>query len=102
MSAGRRRQCIALGLGFAILSAPCAALAAEAPAGAASCSGCHAAQARAGSLVPVLHGRPAEEIGTAMLDFRSGARPGTVMGRIAKGFSENEIGALADWFSGQR
>jgi cytochrome c553 len=37
-----------------------------------------------------------------MAEFRSGQRPATVMGRIAKGFSDDEIKAIAAWWSSQR
>jgi len=33
--------------------------------------------------------------------FRSGERPSTVMGRIAKGFSDDEIHAIAAWLAAQ-
>jgi len=33
--------------------------------------------------------------------FRSGQRPSTVMGRIAKGFSEEEIRRIAAWVAEQ-
>ena len=36
-----------------------------------------------------------------MVAFRSGARPATVMDRIAKGFSEPEAAAIATWFATQ-
>jgi len=36
-----------------------------------------------------------------MLAFRSGERPATVMGRIAKGFSDDEIRAIAAWVARQ-
>jgi sulfide dehydrogenase cytochrome subunit len=38
----------------------------------------------------------------AMQEFRSGQRTGTVMDRIAKGFTDAEIQAIADWFAGQK
>jgi len=37
----------------------------------------------------------------AMQAYRSGQRPATVMDRIAKGFSDDEIKAIAAWFSAQ-
>lgn len=52
--------------------------------------------------VPSLEGRPAEDIVTAMVAFRSGEREATVMGRIAKGYSDDEIRAIADWFAQER
>jgi sulfide dehydrogenase cytochrome subunit len=68
--------------------------AAAAPAGASACTGCHGA---AGS-VAALDGRPPAELIAAMAAFRTGERPATVMGRIAKGFSDAEVRAIADWF----
>ena len=38
----------------------------------------------------------------AMQDFRSGQRTGTVMDRIAKGFTDEEIQAIAAWYAAQR
>ena len=79
-----------------------AALAAEAPPGASSCSGCHAANPNVGTPVPPLAGRPAAEIASQMIAFKSGQRAGTIMDRIAKGFSDEEIQAIAAWYSSQK
>ncbi|WP_246088634.1 c-type cytochrome [Phreatobacter stygius] len=70
------------------------------PVGALACGGCHPAVS--GGLVPPLAGMPADGVTEAMLAFRSGARPATVMDRIAKGFSEDEIRALAAWFAREK
>src|SRR6266581_2937466 len=70
------------------------AAAPEAPPGAASCSGCHPASAAIATPVPPLRGRDAAEIVTAMQEFRSGQRQATVMGRIAKGFDDDETRAI--------
>jgi len=77
-------------------------VAAEGPAGASSCSGCHASSAAVQTPVPRLAGRPTADIVAAMRDFRAGRRPATVMDRIAKGFSEAETAAIADWYAGQK
>ena len=77
------------------------ALAADAPPGAAGCSGCHASNARVETPVPPLNGRPAADIATAMNEYKSGARKGTIMDRIAKGFSEQETQAIATWYAQQ-
>jgi cytochrome subunit of sulfide dehydrogenase len=71
---------------------------ADAPPGAASCSGCHG-PAALGSAIPSLEGHAAADIATAMQEFRSGKRPATVMDRIAKGFSEEETRAIAEWLA---
>ena len=75
--------------------------AAEAPPGASSCTGCHAPTRIADSVIPRIAGRKATEITTAMREFRSGARPSSVMGRIAKGFDDQQTDAIAAWFAAQ-
>jgi sulfide dehydrogenase cytochrome subunit len=77
-----------------------AADAAEPPPGASSCSGCHAASPT-GTVIPVLRGRAAREIAGLMREFKSGGRPATVMGRIAKGFSDDEIDSIAAWIASE-
>ena len=72
--------------------------AAAPPPGASSCSGCHGGVAP----VPVLTGRKASDIVTAMDAFRAGTRQATVMDRIAKGFTPNETAAIAAWWAEQK
>ena len=67
------------------------------PPGASSCSGCHGAP---GGAVPSLTGHSAEDIAASLKAFRTGTRPATVMNRIAKGFSDQESRAIADWIAG--
>ena len=68
---------------------------------AASCAACHGTNGRAaaGSTVASLAGRPRDEMVQAMAQFKSGARPATLMHQIAKGFSDAEIAAIADHFA---
>ena len=91
---------LTVALAFVTLSA--AAQGADAPTGAASCSGCHAANPRVETPVPPLVGRPAADITSQMIAFKAGQRPGTIMGRIAKGYSEDEIRAIAAWYEAQK
>jgi cytochrome subunit of sulfide dehydrogenase len=86
----------------ALVLVPQPLLAAEPPPGAAACSGCHATSAAAETPVPKINGRNAEEMVTVMAAFRSGARPSTVMNRIAKGFTEEETRGIATWLASQR
>jgi cytochrome c553 len=90
---------LASALALAMVSA--AASAQDAPPGASSCSGCHAPTVSAAIIVPPLNGRPAAETASLMRDFKSGARPATVMGRIAKGFGDPEIEAISQWLAAQ-
>lgn len=67
------------------------------PPGASSCTGCHAE----GSAMGVLAGRPEAEIVGTLDAFRTGARPATLMNRIAKAFDARESQAIAAWFAAQ-
>ena len=79
-----------------------AAVAADAPPGASSCSGCHPASQSVDTPVKQLVGRKPEDIVAAVKAFRSGEKPATIMDRIAKGFSDDEIKAIADWYGAQK
>jgi cytochrome subunit of sulfide dehydrogenase len=74
---------------------------ADAPPGATSCSGCHPS-GRVDTSVPRLNGRSPADITAAMQAFKSGQTASTVMGRIAKGFSDDEIKAIAAWYGEQK
>jgi cytochrome subunit of sulfide dehydrogenase len=71
------------------------------PPGVAACSGCHA-KSGGDPAMPQLAGRSASEIVAAMDAFRAGKRPATVMDRIAKGFTDDEIAAIAAWYAAQK
>jgi cytochrome c553 len=88
---------------IAVASLSTGALAAsEPPLGAASCTGCHPASVNVETVVPRLAGRPAADIIAQMQAFRTGQQPATVMGRIAKGFSDEETAAIAAWYTAQK
>ena len=78
------------------------AWAADAPPGASSCTGCHATRQVADSVIPQITGRAAADIANTMRQYRSGAWPSSVMGRIAKGFDDSQIDAIATWFAAQK
>jgi cytochrome c553 len=92
---------LAAAIGLASVAAAALA-AAEPPAGAAACTGCHPASTRVTSPVPRLAGLDQAAIARAMQDFRSGARAATVMDRIARGFTDTEIQAIAAWYAAER
>jgi sulfide dehydrogenase cytochrome subunit len=77
-------------------------LAADAPPGASSCSGCHPVARSIDTPVKRLVGANPADMVAAMQAYRSGQRPGTVMDRIAKGFTDDEIKAIADWYAAQK
>jgi sulfide dehydrogenase cytochrome subunit len=93
---------IAIGVATVMASAMPALAASAPPPGATACSGCHAAGTTVASSVSRLSGRDANEIMTAMTGFRDGSVPATVMNRIAKGFSDDELRAIAAWLAAQK
>ena len=97
-----KRMMCAAAMILSSIGGVCAAGPADAPAGAPSCSGCHAANQSVETLVPRLTGRNPADVVAAMAAFKSGQRPGTVMDRIARGFSDDEIKAIAAWYGAQK
>ena len=93
---------VILGIATIAASSGPALAASEPPPGAASCSGCHTSGAAGASSVSRLYGRDAGDIMTAMTGFRDGPLPATVMTRIAKGFSDDELRAIAAWLAAQK
>lgn len=70
---------------------------------AATCAACHGTDGRstADDALPSLAGRPAEALARLLRDFKSGARPGTVMPQLAKGYDDAQIDLLARYFATQ-
>ena len=68
---------------------------------AASCAACHGTDGRpaAGSTMPPLAGLPSELIRQRMHAFRDGTQTATVMHQISKGYTTEQIDALAVWFA---
>ncbi|MFN6961298.1 MAG: c-type cytochrome [Rhodocyclaceae bacterium] len=67
-----------------------------------TCAGCHGLNgASAGPAMPVIAGLPRDFIYTAMQEYRAGTRGSTIMGRIAKGYNDQQIAAIADFFAKQ-
>ena len=96
-----KARCVAVAIVTVMASGSPVLAASEPPPGAAACSGCHSGSAAA-SAVSRLYGRNADEIMTAMTGFRDGSLPATVMNRIAKGFSDDELRAIAAWLAAQK
>lgn len=68
-----------------------------------ACAGCHGTLgASAGPSMPSLAGQSKVSIVESMKGFKSGTRPSTIMGRLAKGYSDAEFEAMGDFFSKQK
>ena len=65
-----------------------------------TCAGCHGTGGSStGPATPTIAGLEEEYFNEVMADYKSGARASTIMGRIAKGYTEEEIAAMASFYS---
>ena len=70
---------------------------------ASACAICHGTEGRSdGKVLPPLAGMPRDHIATQMRAFRDGQRPATVMHQIAKGYTDEQIDALAAFFAARK
>ncbi len=69
---------------------------------AAACANCHGTNGLSQQGMPNLAGQQRTYLAQQMQDFRAGKRPATIMHQIAKGYSEEQIEALAAYFSAQK
>ena len=69
-----------------------------------SCAMCHGTEGRPveGSNVAALAGRPASDLVAQMKAFKEGTRQATVMHQIAKGYTDQQIVELADYFAAKK
>ncbi len=68
-----------------------------------TCAGCHGTDGdSAGPASPTIAGISNDYFVELMQGFASGEVPSTIMGRIAKGYSEDEIKAMAKYYSGMK
>jgi cytochrome c553 len=68
---------------------------------AANCANCHGTLGHTSGAMPSLAGLQKPYFLEQMRLFREGKRPATVMHQIAKGYSEDQVEALADYFARQ-
>ncbi len=69
---------------------------------AATCANCHGTNGIAKAPMVSLAGLPKEHIVTQMKAFKGGTRPATIMGQIAKGYTDEQIDSIAGFFAAQK
>lgn len=69
---------------------------------AATCANCHGTNGVSAGGNESLAGKRKEDLLKAMQDFKSGAKPATVMHQIAKGYTDAQIDAIAAYFAAQK
>ena len=68
---------------------------------AAQCANCHGTNGKSVAEVPSLAGQSATVIVQKMKDYRDGKLPASIMHQLAKGYSDEQVALIADFFSKQ-
>jgi len=66
---------------------------------AATCITCHGKNATG---TGTLDGMPKNQLMQTMKDFKSGARPATLMQQLAKGYTDQQVELIGEYFSKQK
>ena len=90
-----------LAAGFALLPAAAAQSTFDITVQAGACANCHGTDGRSPGGIPSIAGRPESILAGQLMAFKSDTPPPntTIMNRLIKGFSDEEIAALARHFS---
>ena len=68
----------------------------------AACANCHGTNGVSQAGMPSLAGMERSTLARQMQDFRAGKRPATIMHQIAKGYTDEQIEAIAAYLSAQK
>lgn len=68
---------------------------------AAQCANCHGTNGKSVAEVPSLSGQPAAVIVQKMKDYRDGKLPASIMHQLSKGYTDEQVALMADFFSKQ-
>ena len=92
-------------VGLAAAASVCAAEPPAAPAFpyfVSNCFNCHGTEGKFNSAIPVIAGRDKEYLLEALKGFKAGTKPATIMHQLAKGYTAEQVDALAAYFAARR
>jgi len=69
---------------------------------AATCANCHGTNGKSVGGMDSLAGEPKEKLVQKMADFKSGAKPASIMHQISKGYTDEQIDLIAAYFAAQK
>ncbi|MEY4713633.1 MAG: Cytochrome subunit of sulfide dehydrogenase [Pseudomonadota bacterium] len=69
---------------------------------AASCASCHGTVGKAQPGMESLAGQSKDDLVRKMQEYKTGRRPATVMHQLAKGYTDEQIDAIAAYFAAQK
>ena len=69
---------------------------------AAACASCHGTNGNAQKGNEPLAGANKDDMLKKLMDFKSGAKPATIMHQLSKGYTDEQLAAIASWFAAQK
>lgn len=69
---------------------------------AATCANCHGTDGRSVGSLTSLAGMPASDLLQRIAQFKDGSRPATVMHQIAKGYTDEQMRLIAEYFAARK
>ena len=63
---------------------------------------CHGTNGKAQPGNEPLAGQNKDEMMKKLMDFKSGAKPATIMHQLAKGYTDEQLAAITAWFAAQK
>ncbi len=69
---------------------------------ASACNSCHGTNGNSVGGFDPIAGMPKDEMIRKVKDFRSGAKPATVMHQLAKGYTDQQIEMIANFYAAQK
>jgi len=67
-----------------------------------TCAGCHGTDGKSPGAVPSINGKPKEFLEMAIKKYRSGEWDSTVMRRHVRGYTDEEISLIAEYFASKK
>lgn len=69
---------------------------------AATCANCHGTDGRSVGGMDSLAGESKDRLRQKMADFKSGNKPSSIMQQIMKGYTDEQMDLIADYFAAQK
>jgi cytochrome c553 len=63
-----------------------------------ACAGCHGTDGASAGAMPAFNNKAADVIEKALLEYKTGAKEATVMDRITKGYSDEQLKAISVFY----
>ncbi|WP_173978034.1 c-type cytochrome [Magnetospirillum sp. UT-4] len=67
-----------------------------------ACAGCHGTDGHSVGAMPAFSTKSLDELKKFLREYKSGAREATVMDRIAKGYSDADLDAIAVYYASRK